>query len=288
MTEETIDKIERYLNGELSVDELSEFEAELKKSPELQQQVDFMRLLPGAIEAHSDEQLSKQLKEIESTLPKVEINVDETAAAQTTEPKSISYPYWAKLAMAASVLLLVGLFIFNDSLFKSGIEDKQLAESDKIDKKVHIESVSVKSIGDSGFGFAADSRTMNILVVQRVDTSYLNNFITEFSDRLQGRTGAPAGDGNGPQSKIIESISGIYHFKDDTLFIVSSEVDSAIELYDINLAAQKVNNDEIPEIRSMYLHFRGSYYKLDLVSMESPLIKEKNEVVLKKLKELIF
>lgn len=299
MTEEVIDKIERYLNGEMSAAELSVFENELKNNSELQQQVEFMRLLPGAIEAHSDEQLRKQLKDFEATLPKIEKNQDNKiyrieddseilaaepisefnnkdgrAAANLRDPKSISFPYWAKMALAASVLLLVGLFIFKDMLFKSGIEGNQIAGNTI---KPIIQSKSIKTIGDSGFGFAADSSEVKIWIVQISDTTLLNNYIAE---QLQGRAGTPAGDG-----LMDNSIAGLYYFNGDSLFIISEKVDSAVELYDINVAAQKSNNIETPELRGMYLHFKGMYYKLEMVNKHTPLIPVKNEDVLSVIKK---
>jgi hypothetical protein len=304
MTEEIIERIERYLSGELSEAEHISFEKEMQINNSLQKQVEFMRLLPKAIQIHS---LKKELKEIEAKLPRVEfvpeekeVEADYVIGAKRSiseelsqvaepmseypKPKSISRSLWIRYAVAASVLLLVGIFLFRDEIFKSRINQNQFAENkaDSLkqekqknvlpEKQVAVVNLTITKIEDSKFGFVKNQLERKIVVVQETDSAAIRAFAL-------GKTGNTIQD-------------GLYLLVQDTLYVNTGVLEKSIQVFDFDIKAQtgdsinsvgEMVHYQKPPIQGLYLLRSIHFYKIMKTQSYKPLVPvEKSELELLK------
>ena len=98
-----IEKIERYLNGELKGDELKAFEQNLEEDQELAQKVEDMRRLPEELEAIEKERLAAQVKAWMSE----EDQTESGASDKPKESKRTKVLTWKVRAIAAVFVLVV-------------------------------------------------------------------------------------------------------------------------------------------------------------------------------------
>jgi len=301
MTEETIDRIERYLNGELSEADRISFEKEVQNDTDLQKKVEFMGLLPRAILLHSEDSLRNQLKEIEASLPKVEFVPEEEAVeaeysigakrsiseelnqaaeprSEYSAPKSISRSLWIRYAVAASVLLLVGLFLFRDEIFKPGINQNQVAENlaDSLkqerlrtvlpEKHLAVANMPITKIEDSKFGFVKNQLERKIVIVQETDSAALSAFMV-------GKTG---------NSNEVEY--GLYRLVQDTLYLNTGVLEKSIQVFDFDIKAQsgeiidstgQMLHYDKPALHGLYLLREIHFYKIIKTENYVPLVPVK-------------
>jgi hypothetical protein len=302
MNEEIIDKIERYLNEQLSQTERSEFENELQANIELQKQVEFMRNLPKAVKAHTEDALRLQLKEIEKQLPEVEFEPEEEEVAihayreqrslgskramsaqpriEQAPPKSISSSNWVRYAVAASILLFVGVFLFRDEIFNGRENQNQVAQNgndtlnthsqvnqDK-EKRVAVSSLNVTRIEDGKFGFVKNGLEKKLILVQEVDPTLLNEY--------EGVNGV------GPRA--MQMRPGVYRLMNDTLFIRTGKLQTVIQVFDLDVKAQRsqmvdslgqIIEYDKPALQGLFIMISIDFFKIEKVENYSPLIQVK-------------
>jgi hypothetical protein len=274
MTEEQIERIEQYLNGALSSADKETFENELRSNAELRKQLDFMKSLPKAVQVHAENALRKQLKEFEKTLPKVETagkvveigakrSLQGEAPAEQAIPKSISGFHWARYAAAASILLIVGLFIFRDDIFRNNT-DNQVAviktdtlntvrEFDKINtRQVAVTALEVTRIEDGKLGFVKNSLEKKITLILEVDSTLLNGG-TKY---------------------------GLYKLQSDSLFLITGKLETKVSVFDCNVKAQhgqmidsngQLMEYEKPALVGTYISGLGQYFKIEKNADYTPL-----------------
>lgn len=256
MSEETIDRIDRYLSGELTESEVIAFENEMRTNEELRKQLDFMRLLPQAIQLES---IRSQLKEIEAGL--------QVPAAARIEPGSS----WRRYAIAASVLLLIGIFLFRDQLFKEGINQNQYAHNnnDSIEKlskeplnperQVAVNTLTVSKIEDGKMGFVKKDLERKIVIVQEIDSSVIEKYHVNHG---------------------FKPTYGLYRFVGDSVFLNTGTLEKTIQVYDFDVKAQtgqmidstgQMIDYEKPALKGMYLLLSKKYFKIEENKMDTPL-----------------
>jgi len=270
MSEEIIERIEQYLNGELSPEQKSSFEKELLNNEELKKQVAFIQALPKAVQVSTEDTIRKQLKEIESGLPKVKFEMEGKGEATKVipMPSPVSGSRWMQYAIAVSVLLLVGLFIFKDQIFKDQNTVSQIAEKEKsvdslntvIDvaehkaKQLAVYSIAVTSVEDGKFGFVKNSLEKKVSVIVEVDTTLMKKGVKY----------------------------GLYKFQNDSLFILTGVLETKISIYNYNVKAQtgqmidstgQLLEYEKPELKGMFLAGFGNYFRIEKQAEYSPLVK---------------
>jgi hypothetical protein len=270
------------LNGELSETERISLEKEMETDMGLRKEVEFMRMLPKAVRFHSETSLRNQLKEIEARLPKVqfepEVGTVQGAGSprlETSPPKPISRSLWIRYAVAASVLLLVTIFIFRDELFKTGINQSQVAQNrnDTLKQRpknvlqenpVAVTALSITKIEDEKFGFVKNQLERKIVIVQQTDSSVLREFTT-------GRPGA-------------QVQYGLYRLVSDTLFINAGELESSIRIFDFDVKAQsgdmidstgQMLHYDKPVLHGLYLLRSIHFYKIIKTENYAPLVPAK-------------
>ncbi|HMQ88125.1 MAG TPA: hypothetical protein PKB07_11095 [Flavilitoribacter sp.] len=123
MDQESIqDNIDRYLSGEMNLDERREFELEVSQTPEIQRLLDFNRKLYKEIEVWGNQKLRKRLDDYYSAyLEESDFDNDQVGQADVDDPKvttlnktyRLSGPPWWRLGIAAGITgLLVVCMIF--------------------------------------------------------------------------------------------------------------------------------------------------------------------------------
>lgn len=286
MNEEQIERIELYLNGELSLEQKSLFEKELQANEELQKQVQFMRNLPKAVQISAENAIRKQLKELEGNLPKVKLETQGSgeAAKVIPMPQPASGTRWMQYAIAASVLLLMGLFIFKDQLFTTNTGN-QLAENDKLadtlktlidvglrnntslstpDRRFHLKhktnqlavsSLDVTSVIDDKFGFVKNSLEKKITLVIKVDSALFNQGIKY----------------------------GLYNFQRDSLFVRTASLETKIKIYYFDIKSQsgqmidstsgELLEYEKPPLKGLFAFGMGNFFRIESKSDYTPLVK---------------
>jgi hypothetical protein len=276
MSEETIDRIDRYLRGELTEPELVAFENEMQINEELRKQVDFMRLLPQAIQLDS---IRSQLKDIEAKQPKIEPQPLGDAGNERPnnfEPKSISFSSWGRYAIAASVLLLIGIFIFRDQLFKEGINQNQYAHSNNdsisklskeplnVERQVAVNTLTVSKIEDAKMGFVKKELERKIVTVQEVDSTVLKEYNTNHGNK---------------------HLYGLYRFVGDTVFLNTGTLEKTIQIYAFDVKGQtgqmidssgQMIEYEKPSLKGLYLLLSKKYFKIEENKRDTPLSQVTN------------
>lgn len=107
--EEYFDKIEQYLTGNMLEEERSSFEAELAQNKELKDSLEAHRLAHDAMEVLIEDNLRAELKKMQAEVyPTGEKGPSEKEEAKVVTIRRL----WPRLAVAASVLLLIGFFTF--------------------------------------------------------------------------------------------------------------------------------------------------------------------------------
>lgn len=285
MKEETIERIEQYLNGELSESDRISFEKEMQTDTELIKRVEFMRLLPKAARAHTETSLINELKELEAKLPKVKFVPEGKPGEQrpvvTMEPGGRSNSHWIRYAVAASVLLLFGLFIFKDEIFKTGITQNQVAQNgkDTVNQQLQGESlkqkqtafttVNVTRIEDGKFGFVKNGLQRKLVIVHETDSTILK----EFTSQIQGR----AGDGS--SSKNLKY--GLYRLISDTLFLATGNLETSIQVFDLDVKAQRnqmidsigqIIEYDKPKLQGLFILMSSSFFKIEKTENYFPLV----------------
>lgn len=270
MNEETIERIEQYLNGELSPEQKNLFERELQTNQELQKQVEFMRSLPKAVQLSAENAIRKQLKELESKLPKVESKTQKLGepAKIIPMPNPVSGSRWMQYAVAASILLLVGLFIFKDQIFTSGRVEQIAKQSDLIDtlntivdlegqkpKQLAVSVLDVTDITDDKFGFVKNSLEKKITLIVEIDTSLLNQGVNY----------------------------GLYKFQRDSLFVLTGTLETKIKIFYFDIKAQSgqmIDSTtgellvyEKPALKGLFAYGMGSFFRIENKTAFSPLSK---------------
>ncbi len=250
MNEDLIERIQKYLSGEFSEEERSLFESEINSSEELKKQVDFFRDLNVVVRANSHADLKKRMQKIEAEL------ILEPAAANAARAKSdptiLSY-----FAIAASVLLVVGMFfLFKDSLLKPSKEIAK-TEKEKLEKdsttQVFFVDIPINSISDSKFGFVNDtSKTVLHLAIEKpivIDSTTVGIF---------------------------------YKQKNDTLYLRSSETNMKTKLYEFYIEEARVEKEDKngqvievikPELKGFYLEISNEFYEIKNSANYVPLFK---------------
>lgn len=270
MNEETVERIEQYLNGELSPEQKNLFERELQTNQELQKQVAFMRNLPKAVQLSAENAIRKQLKELESRLPKVNIktqNIGEPAKV-IPMPQPVYNSRWMQYAVAASILLLVGLFIFKDQIFTSGRVEQIAKQRDLIDtlntvvdlehqrsNRLAVSVLDVTGISDDKFGFVKNSLEKKITLIVEIDTSLLNQGVNY----------------------------GLYKFQRDSLFLLSGSLETKIKIFYFDVKSQSgqmIDSTtgellvyEKPALKGLFAYGMGSFFRIENKTEYSPLSK---------------
>ena len=104
-------KFEKYLNKELTAAEVLNFEEQLKNDTDLSQEFEIYKALETSLSSKFEyEEKETELKATLTNLGKEYIN-EETTKKET---KVISLFNYKKLLVAASIAVLVGLFVFNN------------------------------------------------------------------------------------------------------------------------------------------------------------------------------
>lgn len=270
MNEEIIERIELYLSGELSLEQKSLFEKELQTNEELEKQVQFMRNLPQAVQINAENIIRKQLKELEGNLPKVELETQGSGepAKVIPMPQPASGTRWMQYAIAASVLLLMGLFIFKDQLFTTNTGN-QLAEKDKLSdtlktvidvgehnaNQLAVSSLDVTSVTDDKFGFVKNSLEKKITLVVEVDSTLLNQGVKY----------------------------GLYKFQRDSLFVRKASLETKIKIYYFDVKSQsgqmidstsgELLEYEKPPLKGLFAFGMGNFFRIESKSDYTPLVK---------------
>ncbi len=273
MSEETIERIEQYLNGELSKEQKEAFDAELRTNDELQKQLAFMQALPMAVQASAEGSMRKQLKELESELPKVQNQKSDDGEA----PKLIPITRWMQYAVAASVLLLIGLFIFKEQIFKDPTVNMPMADKIKNNdtlslsqqtKQIATYDVGVKSIADGSIGFVKSTLEKKVTVVVEVDSML---------KQKQGEV--LTGKGAGPVAKTYRY--GLYKFQNDTVFVLTGVLETKISIYYFDVkpeTGQLIDSTgqlieyEKPALRGMFLAGFDNYFRIEKNKEYQPLV----------------
>ncbi len=177
MTEELIDKIEKYLNGELTESERISFEGEITNDAELKDKVEFMRAIPLVAKKHAQEELKKKLDSfsfegwyVEGAAAASMTELTETGSARQSDK-------WRYLAVAASVVLVVGIFFLinrnNENKLQLAKESKRLQDSINaiqelnrfIETPIASTLLPVNEIGETSFGFADTNKKDSLVIV---------------------------------------------------------------------------------------------------------------------------
>ena len=109
--EELWDRIERYLRDELTAEERTAFEAEMAADPELKNEVELHRMVHDTLGDPAEHAFRQTLGDVAT----------EFHAKQRTQSKTRRLnPNWRIVSMAASVLLLVGVFAWLNTRQSAG------------------------------------------------------------------------------------------------------------------------------------------------------------------------
>jgi len=284
MKEETVARIEQYLNGELSENDRISFEKEIQIDSELQKQVEFMRLLPKAVRAHTEMSLKNKLKEIEAKLPNVKFESEESTKKPAEppivkmEPRYVSSNYWMRYAVAASVLLVLGLFLFKDEIFKTDVNQNQVAQNGKDtvnqqlqgeslnQKQIAFTTVSVTRIEDGKFGFVKNGLQRKLVIVHETDSTILKE-----------PTGGIIVDG--PRARELKY--GLYRLISDTLFLATGSLETSIQVFDLDVKAQRsqmidssgqmIEYDK-PALQGLFIFMASDFFKIIKTEKYAPLV----------------
>jgi TolA-binding protein len=109
MEEQMLDKIEAYLNGNMTAQEEKEFDAAIENDPELAAAVDQFGLANDAIEILIEDNLREELKSLQQEEATADKVVSINRPQQQTKRRSLR----VYLAAAASVAVLLGFFGVN-------------------------------------------------------------------------------------------------------------------------------------------------------------------------------
>ena len=261
MNEDLIERIQKYLSGEFSEEERSLFESEINSSEELKKQVDFLRDLNVVIKANSRTDLKKRMQEIEAELQNNEVVLEPAAASPANAAHDASANSGTSIlsyfAIAASVLLVVGMFfLFKDSFIKPSKEIAK-TEQGKVEKdsttQVFFGEIPITSISDSKFGFVNDtSKTVLHLVIEKpivIDSTTVGDF---------------------------------YKQKNDTLYLRSSETNMKTKLYEFYIEEARVEKEDKngqvievikPELKGFYLEISNEFYEIKNSANYVPMFK---------------
>lgn len=136
MEEQQFDKIESYLDGQLSGAALTAFEQQLQTDSTLAAMTEEHRIAHNAIELLIEEDLRKELamlREEEATVPaaitpKVVQMPERTATAAITASTPRRRSLFPRLAAAASIILLIGFFTLQYTGNSSSVLDQHFTE----------------------------------------------------------------------------------------------------------------------------------------------------------------
>lgn len=118
-----IDRIQRYLDGEMTEDELKSFKADLQKDPELMQELDLHRSLEGAILSKDEERFRKKLDDAYRVY-KIKSFKDDESATLVRKTKKWKYIQFSGIGI---ILLFLGVYFMafrkesNDSIFNKNL-----------------------------------------------------------------------------------------------------------------------------------------------------------------------
>lgn len=114
---ENIDKIEKYLSGDMAVEEQQAFEAEVAADPALADEVDLLRLAKEAVELQIGDSLRQQMQEWQQSASGTKEKMEAKVVAM--KPRA---SLRRLLAIAASVLLLLsaGTFWYANDQYDAG------------------------------------------------------------------------------------------------------------------------------------------------------------------------
>lgn len=115
-----IDRIQRYLDGEMSDDELKRFKDDLQKDPELVKELDLHRSIGDIILSKDEERFRKKLDEAYRAYKIKSFNREENSVNRKKSKFKVLYP-----AIAVTLILLSAVFYIisfgkqsNDAIFK--------------------------------------------------------------------------------------------------------------------------------------------------------------------------
>ncbi len=131
--ERTYELIERYLNGELKGQELADFEARIESIPQLKEEININKeLLAHFNEGHTVEDSDKDLgnffksREADDFRKKLDVALENSkkgAITKNIKEAKVKRMGWKPLAIAASVLLLLGMFFLIPNMNSASPED---------------------------------------------------------------------------------------------------------------------------------------------------------------------
>ena len=194
----------------------------------------------------------------------------------TFEPKSISFASWGKYAIAASVLLIIGIFIFRDQLFKEGFNQNQYAHNNndsitklskealKPERQVAVNILTVSKIEDAKMGFVKKELERKIVTVQEVESTVLKEYKTNHGNK---------------------HLYGIYRFVGDTVFLNTGTLEKTIQIYAFNVKSQtgqmidssgQMIEYEKPALKGLYLLLSKKYFKIEESKRDTPLSQVTN------------
>ncbi len=113
------DRIQKYLDGKMSNDELNEFRNDLQKDPELVQELDLHRTVGEVIVGKEEERFRKKLNEAYSTYKLLSSNEEDSKTWKTIIlSKKFLYPVLTVAAALAVIIYFQGLRKYsNESIF---------------------------------------------------------------------------------------------------------------------------------------------------------------------------
>ncbi len=119
---ERIERIEKYLLGEMPEQEKESFELELQSDPQLQEEVARMHIIGAALEVSIEDELRKQLKKLEARYVESESKIPQVKIRNL----------YARLAVAASMFIIISAGLWY--MFRGGTSDiEQFSERHYMD-----------------------------------------------------------------------------------------------------------------------------------------------------------
>jgi LPXTG-motif cell wall-anchored protein len=236
MNGDLMEELEKYINGALNESERSDFEAKLQNDPELKEELDFKLSLRNVARAYEKDLLKDRLKQIQSQLPK------------TGETKF----NWSYLAIAASLLLLVGIFFLTHKTFHERVDYAKLKKETS--------------------PFTAELKAANEIQVARKEIIITKIDKGKFGFANHPMEGSLVAYIKKPRIVDSSNTGVFYKFENDNLFIRATDSISELKVFKFNIAReneQKINEkgemvySEKPELKGLYIKLNGDFYKLN-------------------------
>lgn len=266
ISQDSFEQIDRFLNGEMNGEEKSAFLDQLQNNTALSKAVKLQYELRNSIKAKSLEPLENRLKMIRD---KVKFEQDSKKRKPFFKTRSI---FWIA-GIAASFLLLLGLFVYQKS-----IENRQNEVAEEEMKKKELkkfedynsssdDSVIVSNKFDNDKSMNLGSKNNNSIINISVNPIYIN------SKKIED----PKIENLSPINILISPIKS-----DATSFYSFTE--SSLKLYVPNPSVFKnkialIAFENKDGVIIMYLNHGDSLYKITETSSKLPLSKEENDEV---------